>query len=114
MTFVRRYWLALAVVVGGLAAIAASFADAPTQVRVPLVLAFALIGPGAAIVPILELHDPLGEFTLALGVSLAVDVVVACAMLYAHAWAPEAGLAILVAVAVAGAGGQVAASRRHA
>lgn len=113
MTSVRRHWLALAVGAGGLVAFTASFAHAPTEIRAPLVLAFALIGPGAAVVPLLRLHDPLGEFTLALGVSLAADVVVASAMLYAHAWAPEAGLAILVAVTLAGAGSQVVVGCRR-
>jgi hypothetical protein len=112
VTAVRRHWLALAVATGALAASAVSFAHAPAAIRVPLVLAFALLGPGAAAVPLLGLHDPLGEFTLALGVSLAADVVVASAMLYAHAWAPQAGLAILVAVTLAAAAGQVVVTRR--
>jgi hypothetical protein len=110
---VRRHWLLLAVVMGALAASAASFGQAPTQIRVPLVLAFALVGPGAAVVPILGLRDPLGEFSLALGVSLAADVVVASALLYAHAWSPQGGLAILVALTLAGAAGQVAAECRR-
>jgi hypothetical protein len=113
VTALRRHWLALAVAAGGLAALAASFAHAPTEIRAPLVLAFALIGPGAAVVPLLRLHDPLGEFSLALGVSLAADVVVASAMLYAHDWAPEAGLAILVAMTLAAAGSQVVFGSRR-
>lgn len=114
MTAVRRHWLALTVVTGALAAAAASFAHAPIAIRVPLVLAFAVLGPGAAVVPLLGLRDPLGEFTLALGVSLAADVAVASIMLYAHAWAPQTGLAILVIMTLAAAGGQVVTAGRRA
>ena len=114
MTAARRHWLALAVGTGALAALAAGFVHAPSAIRVPLVLAFALLGPGLAVTPLLGLEDPLGEFTLAIGVSLAADVVVAIAMLYAHAWAPQAGLAILVLVTLAAAGGQILVARRRA
>jgi hypothetical protein len=110
---IRRHWLPLVVGATALAVLAASFGQAPRAIRVPLVLAFAIVGPGAALVPLLGLRDPLGEFTLALGTSLGLDVVVAGGLLYAHAWAPRAGLAILVAVTVAGAAGQVMAERRH-
>lgn len=106
----RRHWLALAVAVGALATAVASFAPAPLAIRVPLVLAFAIVGPGAAIVPLFELRDPLGELTLAIGISLAADVTVGTTLVYAHAWAPQAGLLILVGVTLLAAAGQIAAS----
>jgi hypothetical protein len=110
---IRRHWLALSVVFIAVAACVAGWAEAPLVIRVPLVLAFALLGPGAALVPLLGLRDPLGEFTLVLGASLALDVVVACVLLYAHAWAPRAGLMILALVALAGAGGQLLIGREQ-
>ncbi len=113
MTAIRRHWLALTAAALGLAAAAASFGDAPLVIRVPLVFAFAIVGPGAGVVPLLGLRDPLGEFSLAIGVSLAADVAVATTLLYAHAWSPEAGLAILVGVTLAAAGGQVLAVQRR-
>lgn len=113
MTAVRRHWLALSVLAGALAASAAVLVHAPGPIRVPLVLAFAVFGPGAAIVPLLGLRDPLGELTLAIGTSLAADVVVASALLYAHAWAPRAGMAILIAVALLGVAAQLVRTGRH-
>jgi hypothetical protein len=103
----------LPIVVGSGAVLAAlaSLAPAPTLIRAPLVLAFALLGPGAAIVPLLALRDPLGELTLAIGVSCSLDVALALGMLYAHAWSPDAGLAILVAVTLAGAVAQAVVER---
>jgi hypothetical protein len=111
MIAVPRHRFALWVVIGTLAALAASLAQAPIEIRVPLVVVFALVGPGAAVVPLLRLRDPLGEFTLAVGVSLAADVAVATAMLYAHAWSPEAGLAILALLTLVAAAGQVRSER---
>lgn len=113
MSTIRRHWLALLVIFTALAVSVAGWAQAPPVIRVPLVLAFALLGPGAALVPLLGLRDPLGEFTLVLGASLALDVVVACVLLYAHAWAPRAGLIILALVALAGASGQLLMARKQ-
>jgi hypothetical protein len=113
LSTIRRHWLALSVIFAALAVSVAGWAQAPLVIRVPLVLAFALLGPGAALVPLFGLRDPLGEFTLAVGASLALDVVVACILLYAHAWAPRAGLIILALVALAGAGGQLLVGRER-
>jgi uncharacterized membrane protein len=112
MRAARPHWLALSVAAVSLAAAAASLASAPTVIRAPLVLVFTLVGPGAALTPLLELADPLAEFSLAVGVSLALDVVIALVMLYAHAWTPEGALAILAAVSLAGAGAQVISKGR--
>jgi hypothetical protein len=111
---VRRHGLALGVASAGLATAIASFAHAPVQLRAPLVVAFAVVGPGAGLVPLLGLRDPLGELTLAIGASLALDVAVALALVYSGAWAPQAGMAILVAMTLAGAAAQVLQTSRRA
>lgn len=100
---VRRVSWAAVVVVAAVAAAGAALAGAPEALRVPLVLGFLLIGPGMAFVPLLDLGDPVAELTVALGVSLALDVAVAMAMLYAGAWSPIAGLLVLAAIALTGA-----------
>jgi uncharacterized membrane protein len=99
----RRHWLPAALIAAALVTLIVAYAPAPTVVRAPLVLVFALLGPGAAVVPLIALRDPLGEFTLALGVSCAIDVIVALGLLYGHAWSPVAGLAILAGLTLAGA-----------
>jgi hypothetical protein len=114
LSALRRHWLALTVAIGALAAAAVSLGDAPLAIRVPVVFVFAILGPGAAVVPLLGLRDPLGEFALAIGVSLAADVAVGTTLLYAHAWSPQAGLAILVVVALAAAGAQIVTAGRRA
>jgi hypothetical protein len=111
---VRRHGLALGVASAALATAIASVAHAPVQLRAPLVVAFAVLGPGAGLVPLLGLRDPLGELTLAIGASLALDVAVALALVYSGARAPQAGMPILVAMTLAGAAAQVLQTRRRA
>jgi hypothetical protein len=96
------------------AAAAAALAGAPAPVRAPLVLAFLLLGPGMAYVPLLGLGDPLAELTLGLAVSLALDLAVAAAMLYTGAWSPRTSLLALAGIALAGAAlqGRIAGARR--
>jgi hypothetical protein len=97
-----------------LAAVAASSAGAPAPVRAPLVLAFVLLGPGMAYIPLLGLGDLLAELTLGLAVSLALDLAVAATMLYAGAWSPRTSLFVLGVVALGGVALQarVAGGRR--
>lgn len=109
----RRVSPAAVVAVAAVAAAGAALVGAPDAVRVPLVLGFLLIGPGMAFVPLLDLDDPVAQLTVALGVSLALDLVVAMAMLYAGAWSPVASLVVLAAIALAGAALQQARGGRQ-
>lgn len=102
--------LALLVAAGALAASFAVTAGAPVAVRAPLVLAFALLGPGAALVPLLRLGEPVGVLTLVVAVSLALDVTVGLIMVYAGLYSPVGGFLALAAVALAGASAQVLTS----
>jgi hypothetical protein len=99
------------VAAAALAAAAVAFAGAPGPLRAPVVLVFLALGPGMAFVPLLGLRDPVAELTLALGASLALDLVVAATMLYAGAWSPPASLAVLAALALGGAALQYGRSR---
>jgi hypothetical protein len=93
---------------------AASVGHAPVPLRATLVVLFVLIGPGAGLVPLLGLRDPLGELALAIGTSLAVDVAVALGIVYAGTWRPAVGLAILVVLTVGGACAQIVQTRGSA
>ena len=113
MTAGRGRWAGV-VAAFALAAVAASSAGAPAPVRAPLVLAFLLLGPGMAYVPLLGLGDLLAELTLGLAASLALDLAVAATMLYAGAWSPRTSLLVLAVVALGGVALQarVAGGRR--
>jgi len=100
---VRRVPWAAVVAVAAVVAPALALAGAPAAVRLPVVLVFLLLGPGMAFVPLRDLGDPVAELTVAVGISLAVDLAVALAMLYAGAWSPPATLVVLAAFALGGA-----------
>ena len=94
-------WPAVALLATVAVAIVA-FADLELWLRVPLGLFFLLLCPGMAIVRLLETGDPVADLTLAIALSIALDVIVAGALLYAGAWSPNAALGILMAITVGG------------
>ena len=82
-----------------------SIASAPVQIRLPIVLTFLLLGPGAAIVGLLKLTDPLHQLTLVLAISISASSVVSIVLLYAGWWSPNEILLIVIAITFAAAGG---------
>ena len=71
-------------------------------IRSLFVLSFLVAGPGLALVPLMRL-DGWAGLTLAVGLSLALDALVATVMIYANLWSPTATLAVLVLVSAVGA-----------
>jgi len=71
--------------------------------RVAIVFWFMLVCPGMAFVRLLHLRGHLVEFTLAIGLSLALDTIVAEGMVLAKRWSPEWGLVALAVLCVVGA-----------
>jgi hypothetical protein len=55
-----------------------------------------------SLVRLLQLGQPIAEWTLAIALSLALGTLVNGALLYAGAWAPELGLAVLMGVSLIG------------
>ena len=98
-------WRAWPSVVAGSAVLALGLVllGAWMPARAAAVAWFALVIPGGALVPLLGLRDRVAELTLAIALSLALDLIVACGMLYAGVWNPTAGVVVLVAVSLAGA-----------
>jgi uncharacterized membrane protein len=64
--------------------------------RPVLVIPFLLVCPGLALVRRLRLAEWWVELMLAIGVSVAVDTLLATAMVYAGVWSPRLLLAVLV------------------
>ena len=86
---------------GVLAVVVAAGIGAPLQ---PLAAVwFLLVCPGLALVPLIRIGDPWEEIALALGVSVALDIVVATALMYADAWSPALIVGVLAAISIAGA-----------
>ena len=61
-----------------------------------LVVPFLLVAPGMVLVRRLRLAEWWVELLLAIGVSVAVDTLLATAMVYAGVWSPKLLLAVLV------------------
>jgi hypothetical protein len=97
---------AAAIVLLAAAALIVYLVDWRSPVRTTVALAFLLVGPGLAITELLAIEDPVMRLAIASGASLAVDTLVAVALLYAHHFSPELALVLLVgftAAAVAAA-----------
>ena len=88
-------WLAVALV---------SWVPALKPVQPAVMFWFLLIGPGLPYVRLLPLRKRLDPWVLALGLSLALDAVVAIGMVFAGVWSPPAGLLILMGMSMFGAG----------
>jgi hypothetical protein len=94
-------WGALIVGAAGVAALSVILA-LPSGIEVPLMLGFLLVFPGLGIVRLLELGAGMLRLSMALGVSVALDVLVFAALLYSGRWSARAGLALLLLITVGG------------
>jgi hypothetical protein len=101
-----RFWPGTIVLSCAAAVCAVAVGLAPTA-RGVLVFWFLLVCPGMALVPLLGVNNRWTELTLGVAASLALDTLVAEAMVLAKLWSPPAGLAILSAVSLAGVATQL-------
>jgi hypothetical protein len=76
-------------------------------VRTAIVLSFLAFGPGLSLVPLLRIGAWNG-LILALGLSLALDLVVSTAMIYLAIWSPDGTFLVLVILSLVGAIAQIA------
>ena len=76
--------------------------DSLPTLRYTFTLWFLLVCPGMAYVRLLHIRDRVTEWTLAIGLSLAIDATVSIVMLYAGKWSPNFALAALIAVTAGG------------
>jgi len=76
--------------------------DVTNPLRPIVALWFLLICPGMAFVQLLDYRDTLYEFVLAVSLSLALDLIIASALLYSGLWSPELILSILIALSFIG------------
>ncbi|HEY3108375.1 MAG TPA: hypothetical protein VGL23_06460 [Chloroflexota bacterium] len=86
---------ALAVAAG-----AAPLLSAPEPMRLVATWSFLAVGPGLALLGTSGLGGPLAASIFALALSLTVDGLVACLLLYAGAWSPARGLALLIGLSL--------------
>lgn len=69
--------------------------DADTPLRALVAVPFLMIGPGLALVMLLRIAQPLTVMTLAVATSLALEALVATALLETGLWTPGRALTIV-------------------
>ena len=95
----RSSWLwPLLIAASGIAIMMLVLRDMQSPARIFMAFWFLLVCPGMAFVRLLEIDDLLIEWTLAIGLSIALDTLVAGIMLYAGAYSFERTLLIIVFV----------------
>ena len=102
MTPTAWHWPAGIATLCSTACTAVALGDSSTP-RTLVVVAFLLIAPGMAVVRAIGVGDLWAQLSLGLGLSVAIDSLVAGLLALAGAWSPTAILAILVGVSLAGA-----------
>jgi hypothetical protein len=108
----RSAWLwPTIIVVSAAAAALVTFGDVPSPTRPVVALWFLFVCPGMAFVRLVRIGWGLGEWMLAVALSLAVDALVAGTMLYTGLWSPRWGLVVVIGICVVGAALQVALAR---
>jgi hypothetical protein len=75
----------------------------PTDLRATLAAVFLLACPGAAVVRHWPSEDWLERSVLAVGISMALTMVVAEALIVTHTWSVPVGLATLAVITTVGA-----------
>ncbi|MGI5199275.1 hypothetical protein ACQEVY_37520 [Streptomyces sp. CA-288835] len=87
---------AAAAIAGVGAALALTDADSP--LRAPFTLFFLLAAPGTAVAASLRGLEPFGRIVASLSAAVAVNILVAQAMLAVHRWSVEGGIAVVTAL----------------
>jgi CBS-domain-containing membrane protein len=110
----RRALGAIGIVVVAVAATVLVFAVPGSTARPYVVLVFALVCPGLAVVRLFRLDDPLLELAIAIAVSIGVELMVSTAMVYLGLWSPKTLFTALVCVSIGGAAAELARARQQA
>lgn len=97
----QPYRWPLVIVISVVALVLAIVFDSP--LRPPLTFWFMLLCPGMALIRLFRLREPLTEITLAIALSVTLNILVAELILYAGVWFPELGLGILIGISLVGA-----------
>jgi hypothetical protein len=97
-------WIRPIIILASIAALlGAMTAGGASPVRTALAVWVLGVCPGLAVVGAIGLSDRWIEVSLAVALSLALDVIVSGVLTYAVGWSPDAALAILLVFSVIGA-----------
>ncbi|MFF0746265.1 hypothetical protein ACFYVL_38320 [Streptomyces sp. NPDC004111] len=77
-----------------------AFTDLSSPLRAPFTVVFMVVAPGAAVATWLRQLEPLGRTVASFTAALALNLLVAQAMLAMHLWSIRGGIAAVAAVSV--------------
>jgi uncharacterized membrane protein len=101
-------WLRPTLVAASVLALGAvAAAGVASPLRPLLTVWFLLFCPGLALAPLLRLGDGWNQLAVAIPLSIALDILVASAFMYAGAWSAPLIVAVLAAISLLGAALQV-------
>jgi hypothetical protein len=86
----------------------ASIVEAPSQLRLILLLGFLTFLPGLSLVALFPLRDMVSAVASAVGLSLALNLLVVTASMYSGTWSPTTLLVVLLAVTCVVSGAHLA------
>jgi hypothetical protein len=104
----------LAIAASAAAAAVFTFAAPDAPARPFVVLSFAILAPGLALVRLLRIEDPLVEVSAGITLGIALETLVAVAAVYGGFWSPRWILAGFICVAVGAAAADVQLRARTA
>jgi len=83
------------------------FLELASPFRLIATLWFLLVCPGMAFVRLLQLDESYYEWTLGIALSISLDAIVACILLYGGLWSIELAISIVVLLSLLGASLQI-------
>ena len=97
----RSAWTPSLILIFGV--IVAVISQSDLAMRAPVVLLYSLVAPGLVFIRLLRIQDRFVEFTLAVALSIGLNVSVSEFMVFSRAWSPTMGLFVLVYLSMAAA-----------
>ncbi len=107
----RSIWWPIIIIASAIGAGLAMVGNIESPIRPVIAFWLLLICPGMAFVRLLHIEERLTELTLAIALSIAIDTIVAEAMLYAGVWSSELGLVVLICLSIVGVALQIRDTR---
>ncbi len=104
---IRSSWWSIIIILSAIAMILAVVSGIETPARPLITFWFMLVCPGMAFVRLLRIEERFAELILAIALSIALDTIVAEAMVLNRLWSPKWGLFVLICLSLVGAGLQI-------
>jgi len=104
-------WWPRIIILSAIGTMLAVVSNVGSPLQPALVFWFVLVCPGMAVTRLLRIKDGVVEMTVAIALSIALDTIVAEAMVLTAKWSPDWGLLVLAGFSVAGAVLQIIAVR---